>query len=554
MQQAPETGENAGSQPATSVELARAALRGLCEPVAGEGGLVPEWLVPAWLVPALAGAAEAIVPDVGAPARKQIHRGLCRLTAALPEPWARARALEAAAEVALWLAGEPKEGTPADRADILVGARADLGLAAGLLRRLGWLERADRCEQRWSRLSVPALQARVAEGTGAARPRVGLDRIGHGLREAGFITGDDRVLQELAPAVLLAASPLPVLILGESGTGKEVLARAIHRWSQCRGEFVPIHCGAIPKDLLESELFGHARGAFTGAAAEKPGLIEAADGGTLFLDEIGEMGPEAQMKILRVLESGEVRRLGELRSRRAAIRLVAATHRHLEAAVEAGTFRLDLFHRIRGITVRLRPLRERRGDIALLAARYVEEASRAGSPLGLPESSLACLLGQAWPGNVRELRSVMARGSYLARALGVSLLTPEILGVSGPSVAGQTPLLPLPSQGPPSWGARVPSREEVAELGLEQVLDDIERRLIVTALEDAGWNRTQAARRLGGISRTTLISKIKRLGIVGGADPEAGPGASAVEDPNTDGRLPASGRGDGCLAAERPAH
>jgi DNA-binding NtrC family response regulator len=432
-----------------------------------------------------------------------------------------------------------------------------------------WPERAARCEERWVRLAIPALGSGVSERAGAARehdsdrpagstgavaapsapaPRPHPVRVRAVLQEAGFLTGDRRVLEELAPLLLLAPSPLPVLILGESGTGKEVLARAVHRWSRLRGEFVPIHCGAIPRDLLESELFGHARGAFTGASADKPGLIEASDGGTLFLDEIGEMGMEAQMKMLRVLESGEVRRLGDLQSRRTAIRLVAATHRDLESEIAAGRFRLDLYHRIHGVVVRLRPLRERRGDVPILAARLL---SQGGAPLRLSSEALAHLLAYDWPGNVRELRAVLLRAAHLARALGRGVVPPEFLGLGAPArLSGwSSPVWESGSaeadaaeddasdaEEPRRDGCEAPAHraEAIADAcaaepgvgpagGLDAYLEGIERRCIVRALDEHGWNRTRAARSLGDMSRTTLLSKMKRLGIAprdNGDDPE----------------------------------
>jgi two-component system NtrC family response regulator len=453
-----------------------------------------------------------------------MHRALAGLAAQVSEPWARAAALESLAEIALWLMPEvvgSARSLPAPN-NVLAQARADLGLAAGLLHRLGFRERAARCEQRWARLAWPALGVRVAEAAESPHPRPGCapGAIRRCLVDAGFLTADPRVLRDLSPLYLLATSPLPVLIQGESGTGKEVVARALHRWSQLRGEFVAIHCGAIPRDLLESELFGHTRGAFTGAALDKIGLVEAADRGSLFLDEIGEMGMEAQMKMLRVLESGEVRRLGDLRPRQACIRLIAATHRHLDEAVRDGSFRLDLFHRIRGITVRLRPLRERRGDIVFLAAHFLQQAYRGEPPGRLPDASLAALLAHDWPGNVRELRSVLLRSTHLARALGLSTITPEILGLPVPSVIpdedGLARVLAEAAAGP--QGCELPGRDEVASAGLEAVLEQVERRLITNALEESGWNRTRAARNLGGLSRTTLISKMKRLGIQVAAD------------------------------------
>lgn len=568
--------------------------------------------LPAWIVPALSRLAEDRIPEEGAERRGQLLAALGLLAAQAREPWARAMALEAVAEGRLWHLAPEDGPAPIRRAALaLVEARADLALAAGLFRRAGWDVRADTCERRWARLALPVLGPQVAETvtvetrppwTGGARfdgspwDPAGLierRRAGHGappvavfaepelgrvqraFAEVGFLTGDRRTLRDLAPLLLLAGAPLPVLILGESGTGKEVLARAIHRWSRLRGDLVAIHCGAIPRDLLESELFGHARGAFTGAAGEKPGLIEAADGGTLFLDEIGEMGTEAQMKMLRVLEGGEVRRLGELRPRRAALRLVAATHRDLEAEVSRGAFRLDLFHRIRGVVVRVRPLRERRGDIPILAGKFL--AAFGGDGLRFAPEGLASLVAHAWPGNVRELRTVVQCAAHLARALGHAAIGPAALGLAPAASAAWAepamsalhtasvgsdlaPPASLPAAGP-AWVGVDLDRSEIAATtagwppaesetgddsvgrasssgsgaipetvrveGLDAYLDGIERRIIVRALEDRGWNRTHAARDLGGLSRTTLLGKIRRLGIDGDALSRAGAEARA---------------------------
>ncbi len=480
----------------------------------------PDLPVPVWQAPLLARLIEDEIPEADPDRKRRLHQALRRLAGRMAEPWARALVLQSLAEASLWMA--PATGVSGDRESLpTIGeAKADLLLAAGLFRRLGWEDRADECERRWIRLACPALSGRLSVRSQAPEPTPGnfsLAWVRQRLFDAGFISGDRRVLQDLAPLLLLAATPLPVLILGESGTGKEVVARAVHRWSKMQGEFVPIHCGAIPRDLLESELFGHARGAFTGAATDKQGLIEAADGGSLFLDEIGEMGSEAQMKMLRVLESGEVRRLGDLRPRRARMRLVAATHRNLDQAVKAGGFRLDLYHRIRGIIVRLRPLRERRGDIPLLAAHLLSETAAEGGPLQLQDSALARLLAHDWPGNVRELRGVLLRAAHLAKAVGRMVIGPELLGLpANLSVREEGPEILLPAED--LFAGSLPSRETVASRGLETVLEEMERRLILGALEENGWNRTRAARGLGGISRTTLLSKMKRLGIGAAAE------------------------------------
>lgn len=499
----------------------------------------PAGATPPWAAPVLSLILEEKIPEMCPALRRRVHSALNRIAANMAEPWARAILLETLSEAALWTAGpDARDSAPQDTERLLSQARADLGLAAGLFRRLGWEPRAHRCEERWLRLTWPGFRAGVSERQ--YRPRNPGIQPGtilwakQRLSDAGFQTTDRHTLQDLLPLLLLAPSPLPVLILGESGTGKEILTRALHDWSGLRGEFVPIHCGAIPRDLLESELFGHTRGAFTGASSDKPGLVEAADGGTLFLDEIGEMSMEAQMKMLRVLENGEVRRLGDLKARRARIRLVAATHRNLEESVADGRFRLDLYHRIRGVVVRLRPLRERPLDIPVLASRFVRESHPNSNPLRLPEAALALLLSQTWPGNVRELKGTLLRACHLARALGADTLKPEYLGLdasadryqgAASALASLRDLLGAHEQAG-GW-PRTPDRELVEREGLDGILEDLERRLILQALEKSRWNRTHAARSLGGLSRTTLLSKMKRLGIT---DPTPGAMVHTEED------------------------
>ncbi|MEZ4650761.1 MAG: sigma 54-interacting transcriptional regulator [Candidatus Eisenbacteria bacterium] len=370
--------------------------------------------------------------------------------------WVRAACLESAAELLL---------LGADRscfrgASLVRRARADLALAAGTYFRLGLTARAESAEERslllgWGGGDVEGANGDHGEDEASHPPRVpklmraaarsvtgesGTDwnpavvrarcsSLGEVRRQAsgrGFVTQDPRTLEEIARLLLLAPSPLPILIHGESGTGKEVLARAVHEWSGLSGDFIAIHCGAIPKDLLESELFGHTRGAFTGAAGEKPGLVELAHKGTLFLDEIGEMSHDAQMKMLRVLENGEVRRVGDVRTRRVDVRVVAATHRNLEDAVRRETFRLDLLHRISSVVVEIPALRERAGDIPLLVRNVLAAVARG---FRLDDPALALLLGHSWPGNVRELRSTLLRAAYLAQAVGRTVIGPDLLGI-----------------------------------------------------------------------------------------------------------------------------
>jgi two-component system response regulator AtoC len=288
----------------------------------------------------------------------------------------------------------------------------------------------------------------------------------------------------------VAASPAPVLISGETGTGKELVARAIHRASG-RGAFIPVNCGAIPDHLLESELFGHAQGAFTGADREKPGLFQAADGGTLFLDEIAELPLPLQPKLLRALESGEVRPVGHTEPRHVDVRIVAATHQDLESRVTAGEFRDDLFWRLNVLHLEIPPLRERPGDIPLLVEDFLARVpGRAGGrDVQISTEALALLIEQPWPGNVRQLFSV------LERAVAFSDL-PEI----------------TPDDLPES--IRTTGRaQQIARGAAERqlTLADVEREVIFEALRRAGGNKTLAAERLG-IPRRSLYRRLEEYG------------------------------------------
>jgi len=288
-----------------------------------------------------------------------------------------------------------------------------------------------------------------------------------------------------------------VLLLGESGTGKEVLARAIHAQSPRRAEaFVAVNCAAIPETLLESELFGHARGAFTGADRARRGLFSEADAGTLFLDEIGELPLALQAKLLRVLQDEEIRPVGESKPRRVDVRVIAATARDLEAEVAAGRFREDLFYRLDVVRVAVPPLRERREDIPLLVDHFLARArATLGKPVrGVDDAALGRLVAYDWPGNVRELENVLERAVILAR--GDRLTLADLPAGVAAAAAGA----PEPS-------ARAPE-----DLSLRRARRALETRLIAQALEATGGNRTHAARLLG-ISHRALLYKIKEYGL-----------------------------------------
>ncbi len=305
----------------------------------------------------------------------------------------------------------------------------------------------------------------------------------------GELIGRSRALQEVYGLMRqVAPSQASVLIAGESGTGKELAARALHRLSaRSGGPFVSVNCGALPPHLLESELFGHEKGAFTGAASTKPGMFELADGGTVFLDEVGECSPDLQVRLLRVLQEKEFRRVGGTRTMGSDFRLVAATNRPLEKDVEAGSFRGDLFYRIHVVSFTMPPLRDRREDIPLLAAFFADKYSlREGKAVrAVSEAALSLLGGYHWPGNVRELENVMERGVVVCRTDRIEEGDlPDVLAVPGPP-AGESNLLDG-----------------------ERRLDEVERLVMAATLRRHNGNKSQAARVLG-ISRKLLYSKIR---------------------------------------------
>ena len=268
------------------------------------------------------------------------------------------------------------------------------------------------------------------------------------------------------------AAPFAVLIEGESGSGKELVARALHRRSSRRARpFCTLNCAALPDDLVEAELFGHARGAFTGAVAERAGVFEEAHTGTLFLDEVGELSPRAQAKVLRVIQEGELRRVGENIARRVDVRIVAATNRDLRQEVTAGRFRLDLLYRLDVIHIALPPLRDRRDDIAVLVERYWREAAaRVGNRSTLGASTIAALARYDWPGNVRELQNVLASLAVRSPRRGVvppTALPPVIRRDRRPTAPGASTTLGGRSRSVCPGGARPQRRpaREPRELG-----------------------------------------------------------------------------------------
>jgi DNA-binding NtrC family response regulator len=300
--------------------------------------------------------------------------------------------------------------------------------------------------------------------------------------------GESAVATSLREAIQRASrAPFPVLIEGESGSGKELVARAIHKLS-CRHtrRFCAINCAALTDELVEAELFGHTRGAFTGATTERAGLFEEADGGTLFLDEIGELSARAQAKLLRVLQEGEVRRVGENHPRRVDVRVVAATNRRLEQEASHGRFRTDLRFRLDVLRIVVPPLRERVGDIPVLAQHFWRRASsRVGSSATLGPDALAALSRYDWPGNVRELQNAIAW---------IAVHAPRRGRVSSAMLPAQLASNPL------ATGSFEAAREE------------FERRFVRAALAQAGGQRQVAAKALG-VSRQGLAKMLRRLGI-----------------------------------------
>jgi DNA-binding NtrC family response regulator len=309
-----------------------------------------------------------------------------------------------------------------------------------------------------------------------------------------------------------------VLITGESGSGKERIARLLHDEStRAAGPFIAVNCGAITETLLESELFGHTRGAFTGATADRPGLFEAANGGTLLLDEVGEVSAGMQVKLLRALQEREIRRVGENKDRRIDVRVLAATNRDLAQCVAGGSFRQDLYYRLNGVLLVIPPLRERVAEIEPLARTFMAEAA-ARSPRqrapALSPQAVAALKAHTWPGNIRELRNCLERAVLLAgdvirpEHLPFAPAAPAMARLRPPAAPHAVPAAPAPHPAPHP----APGDPEPVKVSVKRQMAALERREIILALARCAGNQTLAAELLG-VSRRTLTNKLNQYDI-----------------------------------------
>jgi transcriptional regulator with PAS, ATPase and Fis domain len=383
----------------------------------------------------------------------------------------------------------------------VLGARriADrLALTLAHDRQLEAAKRADEATERAARL-----EARVRALTDELDSRTGYRRV---------VGESPQWRQVLTQATQVAATETTVLLLGESGTGKEVVARFLHRGSpRSRGPFVALNCAALPEQLLEAELFGYERGAYTGATQSKPGQLEQAAGGTLFLDEVAEMSPSAQAKFLRVLQEREFQRLGGTRVLRTDARVVAATNRDLLRGIASGQFREDLYYRLNVFAIRLPPLRDRRDDILPLSEAFLAEIGRGlgRPPGGLSRDARQMLIAYHWPGNVRELRNILERAAILCDG-GLIVAEHLALTVSPTAIPAPAPAVrPAIAADAPEKAIAAPASTVPASPTGD--LHSMERTMIEQALQNARFNKSKAAKALG-LTRRQLYIRMKRHG------------------------------------------
>jgi len=340
-------------------------------------------------------------------------------------------------------------------------------------------------------LSKPVDLARLRE---LIHNALRLSDVGSAKVQNSPLLGNSKPMQELSKQIeKLSRSQAPVHISGESGSGKEVVARQIHRQGMREGKpFVPVNCGAIPTELMESEFFGHKKGSFTGAVTDKQGLFQAAQGGTLFLDEVADLPLAMQVKLLRAIQEKAVRAVGGQQEEKVDVRLLSATHKDLAAEVVAGRFRQDLYYRLNVIELRVPPLRERREDIPLLAEAILKRLSQAsGQTVTLSKEACAKLQSYRFPGNVRELENLLERASTLCEGQQIQMHDLQLM---------ETP-------------ASAESNASLSQIdNLEDYLEETERNLLMQALEETRWNRTAAAERLG-LTFRSLRYRLKKLGI-----------------------------------------
>ncbi|MBF0159626.1 MAG: sigma-54-dependent Fis family transcriptional regulator [Magnetococcales bacterium] len=329
------------------------------------------------------------------------------------------------------------------------------------------------------------------------------------------IIGQSPAMQRLFKSIERVGSvpDVTVLIQGESGTGKELIARAIHNSSpRTDGPLIPVNCAAIPEELLESELFGHVKGAFTGAAYSRAGRFELAKGGTLFLDEIGDMSPKLQAKMLRVLQEKVVEPVGAIKPIKVEVRVIAATHRNLEEEVEKGRFREDLFYRLNVVSLHVPPLRERGDDVMLLVNHFIQDFAqkRNRSPVVLDEAMHPIFSNYRWPGNVREMQNLIERLMVLCD----ERVEPEDLPLKMREQLGcrddEDDLSDLVAA---DFSLSLADMDEEGIIDFNREVEEFENRLILAALERTQWNKNRAARMLN-LNRTTLVEKIKKKGLV----------------------------------------